>query len=109
MSLTSKELSNQFNRFICTFFYKQKRPFIAEFYNMETSYRKEFAPRGSESFPLREVFYGMKNNSYHIRPFRLFYTIFIMHEMGATAMKTVFNYLLLDSVDPVKALLILHT
>ena len=28
---------------------------------------KEFAPRGSEFFPLREVPYGMENHFYHIR------------------------------------------
>ena len=31
------------------------------------SLRKEFAPRGSEFFPLREVSYGMENRFYHIR------------------------------------------
>ena len=80
---------------------------------METSYRKQFAPRQSKLFPLREVFYGMKNNSYHIRRFSLLYSTFIMHmrncQMGATPMKTVFNYFLLDSVGLLKALLILHT
>ena len=37
------------------------------FQNGNFSKRKEFAPRGSEFFPLRAVPYGMKNHFYHIR------------------------------------------
>ena len=37
------------------------------FQNRNFSERKEFAPRGSEFFPLRAVPYGMENHFYHIR------------------------------------------
>ena len=36
------------------------------FQNWNFSKRKEFAPRGSEFFPLRAVPYGMINHFYHI-------------------------------------------
>ena len=35
--------------------------------NGNCSYRKEFAPRGSEFFPLKAVPFGMENHFYHIR------------------------------------------
>ena len=35
--------------------------------NGNFSYRKEFAPSGSEFFPLTAVPYDMENNFYHIR------------------------------------------
>ena len=60
------------------------------FRNGNFSQRKEFAPRGSEFFPLRAVPYGMENHFYHIRWPPLNVTIFIMHMrnciMGATPM-----------------------
>ena len=37
------------------------------FHNENFSERKEFAPRGSEFFPLRAVPYVMENNFNHIR------------------------------------------
>ena len=37
------------------------------FQNGNFSYRKEFASRGSEFFPLRAIHYGMENHFYHIR------------------------------------------
>ena len=58
------------------------------FPNGNFSERKEFAPRGSEFFPLRAVPYGMENHLYHIRRPPLNVTIFITHVrncvMGAT-------------------------
>ena len=38
----------------------------APFQNWNFSLRKEFAPRGSEFFPLRAVPYGMENHFCHI-------------------------------------------
>ena len=47
---------------------------------METSLNgKDFAPRGSEFFTLREVPYGMENQVYHIRWTPLNVTISITH------------------------------
>ena len=43
------------------------------------SYRKEFAPRGSEFFPLRAVPKGMEHHIYHIRLAAFSVTIFITH------------------------------
>ena len=63
------------------------------FQNVNFSYRKEFAPRGSEFFPWRVVPYRMENYFYHIRwpPFNV--TIFITHVrncvIGATPMKII--------------------
>ena len=60
------------------------------FQNGNFSYRKEFAPRGSEFFPLRAVAYGMGNHFDHISRPPLNVTIFITHVhncvMGATPM-----------------------
>ena len=40
---------------------------VSLFQNGNFSLRKEFAPRGSEFFPLRAVPYGMENHFYYIR------------------------------------------
>ena len=39
----------------------------APFQIRNVSLREEFAPRGSEFFPLRAVPFGMENHFYHIR------------------------------------------
>ena len=60
----------------------------APFQNRNFSWRKEFAPRGSEFFPLRAVPYGMENYCYHKRWPPLIVTIL----MGATPM-VLYNFL----------------
>ena len=54
---------------------------------------KNLLPEGANSFPLREVPYGMENQFYHIRSPPLNVTIFITHMrscvMGASPMMTV--------------------
>ena len=47
--------------------------------NGNFSLREEFAPRGSEFFPLRAVPEGMENYINHIRGAPLIVTIFITH------------------------------
>ena len=60
------------------------------FRNGNFSSWKEFAPRGSEFFPVRVVPYGLENRFYHIMCPPLNVTIFITHVrncvMGATPM-----------------------
>ena len=49
------------------------------FHNGNFSLRKEFAPTGSEFFPLRAVVFEMENHFHHIRLPPLNVTIFITH------------------------------
>ena len=62
----------------------------APFQNENFSERKEFAPRGSEFFPLRAVPYGMENHFYNIGLPPLNVATYITHErkcvMGTTPM-----------------------
>ena len=64
--------------------------YCVPFQNGNFSKKKEFAPRGSEFFPLGAVPYGIENLFYHIRLPPLNVTILIMHVrncvMGATPM-----------------------
>ena len=62
---------------------------------------KEFAPRGSEFFPLRRVPYRMENNFYHIKWPSLNVTIFITHVrscvIGATPLAYARLYLMVNT------------